>query len=297
MQDKIRLLSEQWNKATRSGKNFVYNANADVFELHNNGIEPHLLNHQDLILFGVETTKKLLFGNLGSITTKDNYLFWSWMCTLLLDFHHAPPPHPIRDNIPLYQLLETCAALALGENNHDIQQPRMHAGLALSYLSFPLMESLSRTILSEYLSIDGVVLQEFKAIQKTYKVNDRCSSLQHALHFAIEQIKNDELKIGLASIVENLEQFSEDNYTGYKYLFNLRNSALHAGKSPPTIGAYCFSISLLLALALIEKNYSEYWKWANVNVRHLKQHPHNRFSWQETYSKLYNIEGKGNEFG
>ncbi|WP_223514335.1 hypothetical protein [Pseudomonas sp. GL-R-26] len=299
MQDEMRAISDKWYAANKPAENFIYNADVEAMEFHSNGIEPHLLDQDGLICFGVESTKKLLFGNLGSIHTKDIDLFWSWMLALLLDCQPTPPPHPIRDNTELYQLLETCAALAISNEETNIMNPRSNDGVALSYLCFPLMEALSRTILSEYLRIDGTVIKDFTVFGSEYGEKKRykyCSSLKDSLHFAIEQIKNPTLQEGLSDLITNLEKFSEADVTGYKYLYGLRNSALHAGKSPPTIGGYCFSISLLLALYVIEEKYDGYSKWAKTNISNFKKYPRPCFYWQGHYAKLYLIEGKGNEF-
>ena len=303
-QQKIETLCSDWRASIKSGDGFLLNNLITKHELNQNGIEPHLLDFTNLAITGSEIGKNLLFAKDSCYIGQDHYLFWTWTASLLLDSHPCKTPNPITNDRDIKFLLESCISTLLAHPTHILNNLSTIPQTVLLnnssdmgfYLCFPLLESLSRLSSSEHLSRDGKVIKRFtipKSRHKkenTYGIGSKCSRLQDALYLAVDGIPNPTLKIKTQQLIDSLENFSDNDNNGYEYLFDLRNSALHAGISKGSITATLVTISILLALSLIEPQYNTLAQWARINSIHQRANPRNIHSWHTYYAKIYSIE-------
>ncbi|MCU1722450.1 hypothetical protein [Pseudomonas sp. 5P_5.1_Bac1] len=272
IEKEIKNLSQKWAEQTQPGEHFRFDAFTEALELHNNGIEPHLLTTDQLITYGVESGKKLLFGNMGAYISQDNQLFWRYCSSLLLDFHHAKPPHPIRENSDLFRLFQACMANMLTERGNPLPltaqsflADRAEPMLCASYLFYPLIESLSRVILKDYMQPNGDITRAFQVGPVAYAPPDqgkgktKCSNLKHSLAFAVEQIENPKLKAGVTELLDSLKRFTTNN-GGIDLLFSMRNDALHSGASLAPIAGFSATLSCLLGIEIAKNNIDAYRK-------------------------------------
>ena len=297
MKDSIRNICEEWRVKTTTEEGFTYNSETARYELHRHGIEPHLINFEELVCFGVEVSKNLLVGRLSSFETKDHKLFWLYASSLISDYHPGNQSHLMRDDPELFQLFNTCTSLLFMEHQPSASMGNstpqsFNPSLLASYMFFPLLETLSRRIASEYISEDGVVIKEFCVDGISYLPTGKrkCSSLKHILHLAVSRVEPDSLRAGISELIQNLEKFSSDDKDGYAFLYELRNSALHAGVAVATIGGYAASIAMLLGLNIYKDRFENSRKFINESIVYLRAQNFSPPCWFAIYAKNFSAQ-------
>ncbi|MBX8536260.1 hypothetical protein K5D33_16290 [Pseudomonas cichorii] len=261
MKEKIEELSQNLRDILRNkeGGLELRAGSSDRVSLFKNGIKPHTLNFDELITLGSELGKNLSFAKRGCFTTFDHSLFWSWTAAILLDFIPGTEPDIVRQDSDLSSLLSTsmCSALRVINVSPSLNCPELNGNIT-AHLGFPLIETLSRKTLNEYLTPEGIVIKPFPSNKGTdYKEGRRCSSMADALSFAITIQKNPLLQIKLKQLIDDLEIFAKNEDSGIDFLNILRNEALHAARTASTIGGVLLTIGLLLCLGLVEDRYDE----------------------------------------
>lgn len=300
----IEELCSNWRKSIQYGDEIRFHNQEKKHELSQNGIEPHLLSFNELATLGSEIGKNILFAKDSSYIGTDHYLFWTWCSAIILDGLPSPIPNKLYNDPTLKSLFETCISsmltttpgfyegLALGKPSYTILS---NSNQICSYIGFPLLESLSRFLAADYLTMDGEVIQPFtipktdKHPEKEYK-KGRCNRLKDSLYLATTKITNDHLREKTASLIRSLDKFSDDNDNGYEYLYELRNSAMHAGVSQQALAGTLITIASLLALSLVEAQYDRLAQWSRINSKFKRHQQDLTNSWCSLYSKLYSIE-------
>ncbi len=265
MKEQIEKLSKNLRDILRNNAGgFQLQTGWDQTLLCNNGIEPHILDFDELITLGSEIGKNLSFAKRGSFITSDHYLFWSWSAAILLDYLPDIEQNLIHKDSDLSSLLSTSLCASLDQLKFsDYLPPNNHKGNIMAHLAFPLIEALSRRVLNEYLNQDGKVIQSFTIKMnppnknKTYDKNSRCNSMADALSFAATNLNNPLLKIKTQQLIDDLKIFANEQESGIDFLKTLRNEAVHAAKTASTTGGALLTIGLLLCLGLIEDRYDE----------------------------------------
>ncbi len=301
----IEELCSNWRKSIQYGDEIRFHNQEKPHELNQNGIEPHLLSFEELATMGSEVGKNILFAKGSSYIGTDHSLFWVWCTAIIVDRLPCPPPNKFYNDSTLKSLFETCISsmlattpgffegLALGKPNYTLLN---NSYQICSYLGFPLLESLSRLLASDYLTMDGETIEPFtipktdKYPEKEYRKGSRCNRLKDSLYLAATKITNDHLREKTVSLIVSLDKFADANDNGYEYLYELRNSAMHAGVSQHALAGTIITIASLLALSLVEAQYENLAQLSRLNSRFLKNQKDLTNSWISLYSQLYSIE-------
>lgn len=261
MRSKIEKLLKSWPTQFTASPNVIGITFDDTLSLHENGIEPHLLSIQDLIYTGVKLTQNILIPGGSVMTNLDHKLFWLYSCSLLLDHIPFEPRQVLYADRDVFYLFRTCMSQLFIESRLDqnLMERYCDNRMIASYIFFPLIELMSRAILSEYMSRDGLIKKRFSISGQTYAPREdrstrgakpKCSNLKHALMFAVEIIEDNDLKSGLTELIEHLNELTGDDSSGYQFLYDARNAALHQGVSITAIGGFAATICILLGFQI-----------------------------------------------
>ena len=275
---RIRELCATWRKvATRDG-GISIGGESERFRLHNNGIRFHDLGYSELTEALVGLTEVLLLPGLNTVVDLDHTLLWAWCGELLLG-----PGAPLADVDPeIRQLAETTVRAALANvtspTAEGFERSRTARGLmgsnaseylarahnVLPFLAFPLLEAVVRRACKEFVGLDGVVIEPFSALGRSYKPGKRCSNVGHLLRLLVERVATEPLRENLITLLLHVEglsravRHSHDGQDGYDVIFEWRNSSLHGETSLSTIGGTVLNLALLIALDSIMHEFEQH---------------------------------------
>lgn len=300
MRTKIDKILDSWSTQFTTLPNGTGITFDDDTSLYNNGIEPHLLTIDNLIYTGVRLTQNMLIPGGSVMATLDHKLFWLYSCSLLLDHVPFEPRQILYTDRDIFYLFRTCMSLIFTEHHRDqnLMENYCDKNMIASYIFFPLIELMSRVILDEYMSRDGTITKDFsisgqhyapRGVKSTKGAKPKCSNLKHALMFAVEIIDNQDLKLGLTKLIEHLSELTDDESTGYQFLYDARNAALHQGVSDITIGGYAATICILLGLHINRASLLKDKKYVDERLAREQIRQPDPNSWIQLYARYSRI--------
>ncbi len=274
----IEKLCDDWCAATQAaGGGMAIGRDTEKYRLLANGVVFHELNFEPLCAAITGTTKVLLRPGLNTVVDHDHFALWAWCAELLL----SPGSQVFsQDQFEIKSLFETAVHAALANcrrppanreerktqsklidlQPHHAKYFVQNAHLALAYLSFPLLEAMTKRACSAFVDLSGSVRSKFSIPRKkggvrSYDLGEQCSSLRDLLHLhfsivAAPQLRSliDKLRIHLSELDRAQDPFD--------LVYGWRNDSLHGSASFQTIGGTLLSWSFLISLAELEPSFA-----------------------------------------
>lgn len=284
--DKIALIESLYDEyihsVTGPNNSLQIGRDSNKYRLLENNILFHECSYEEIQACLVYLCKTSLINNVLVATYNDHFCLWSWCINLLIERHGAY--YDSEREPELKMLFEMCSSAAMSIHAWDIHAPMEHVrnyaelhsarnnyfsgefnnkkGFALSYLCFPLLESVTRKYCNEYVNYDGTIKKDFTITQnngnsREYKTGKTISNLCHMLYLVTSTTKDEKLK---KSIISACEIFKSNNKKGFEAIFSWRNSSLHGESNHAGIGAALFTLSLLVMLDKIKNEYNQHKK-------------------------------------
>ncbi|TQF71773.1 hypothetical protein [Pseudoalteromonas luteoviolacea] len=241
---------------------------AQQFSLLENGVKFEELDHSELKSALLGLSKMLLLPSSITIKTKDHNYLWAWCAHIIL----APSQTPAfftDDEYDLKQLLETCVFAALSSMTRQVTNPEEHYNRyehitfnqrmflenksnALAYLVFPLLEGVCKKLCSEYVAMDGKVVNEFSGVSngRPYNLGRICSSLGDLLFLTSREFPCEELD----KIMEQIHTF-DGSKSAFKTIYGWRNQSLHGERKFNNVTALLLNLVFLLIINSIEEDF------------------------------------------
>ncbi|HZL66991.1 MAG TPA: hypothetical protein VFC29_06625 [Candidatus Limnocylindrales bacterium] len=270
--DKIESLCTSWAQAVRQGQGFAIGGQSEQYRLWNNGIGFHELDYDEIRTACVELAKILLLPGRNTIIDLDHILLWSWLSELLIGRDGPMSSSANREIHDLAQITARSASAGSSVPTREgFDRARQADGLltlnareflrggyiALSYLSFPLLETIARRSCGAFVGLSGEVLQTFpKGHNQSYIVGKYCSNVGDVLRLLINQVASAELKSDIEDILQHVASI-EGATDGSEVIYRWRNSSLHGETTLQTIGGTVFSLGLLISLDSIKSSYAD----------------------------------------
>lgn len=299
--DEIKALCDAWYQAAKKPKGgFAIGGETEKYRLLHNGIQFHELDFEQLVAAISGLTKVLLLPGLNTIVVDDHFHLWSWCSEIILSEEANflnNNEHEIRD------LFETCARASLvrcrkppssREELHkqtEIEQQLPHharyflqkSSLSLAYLSFPLLESISKKICHSYVGMDGRVIAPFNVPNKTgsarkYDPGGRwnqkqCSSLRDLLFLVYNTLSDSNLRTSLTEFRDHISTL-DNSEDPFDIVYKWRNQSLHGTTNFQTIGGTLLNLTLLISVHQIAKQYQDVRDKVIKHCRWEAQHEH-----------------------
>ncbi len=213
----------------------------------------------------VGLTDRLHYRNSGQYIDEDQRQFWEWSAKLFSsDFAKKIIGTEIHSH-----LTDLVFPSLFCNENPFLEEPRLadprynqfviklvrNQARLLSYLTFPLLEAVARSICATYISTDGTVLREFSVDGKIYVRGQRCNSLKHALMQA-EALSSTALS-GLHYRLEQVVQRITPSEPLYMAIYTWRNETLHGNDFAAIKNRIVFNIAILFLLEKCCENYKD----------------------------------------
>lgn len=299
-EERILDLCDSWCSAAQTPEGGIsIGHQSEQYRLLNNGIHFHELEFKSLKAALLGLSKVLLLPGLNTVVDQDHFSLWSWCAELIL---HRDSNIFDDDEFELRKLFETCVRASLAncvkpvtsreEWQQQVDRDKLlphnakyfvqESSLTLAYLAFPLLEGACKKLCSDYISMDGNVLQSFEVPNrkdgvKKYDPNvwnrKQCSSLRDLLFLTSRLYSTIELE-NVKQHIKELEGGSDAFDTIYKW----RNQSLHGTTSFQTIGGTLLNLVLLLLINKLEHNFEQVRKETVTQCRWNLQHE-NRVPW------------------
>ncbi len=213
----------------------------------------------------VGLTDRLHYRNSGQYIDNDQRQFWEWSAQL---FSSDDAKNIIGTDIYSHLMDLVLPSLFCNENPflEELKQPdprynqfvkslvRSQARL-LSYLTFPLLEAIARSVCAAYIAPDGVILNGFTVDGRTYSPGQRCNSLKHALMHA-ESIASCTFG-GWHTRLEQVVHRITPSEPLYKAIYSWRNEVLHGNDFVAFKNRIVFNIAILFLLEKCRDNYED----------------------------------------
>jgi hypothetical protein len=279
MREKIKKICSSYLSSieTSDGEANIQIEHLNSNILSANGIEPHLLSLEELVIFGAETAKRSIYAGV-TFTDVDHHLFWSWAGALLTEgVPMEKEDDAIRTDSHLRHLFHTTVRYMLPRQNAINEKPNSYPminrpEIIASHLSFTLLEAICLKICSEHVAPNGDVIKKFKVSGKELKPADKCSNVGTLLQLCLQLTKNETVKKSIGELLARLAKIHNENF-GSSLIFALRNKALHRGETDQSIGVSILTISILLSLQLIEQHFDHYKPWIQRTAHNYLHHP------------------------
>jgi len=298
---KIRELCDNWCAAVQQPDGSIaIGGQSEQYRLLRNGLQFHELGFEQLIAAIDGLTKVLLLPGLNTFVDQDHFGLWSWCSEVILYretnfFDHEE--HELR------KLFETCIRSSLAnckkptpnreewEKQAELERQIPHharyflqeSSLVLAYLTFPLLESVSKKICNEYVSMDGSVIAKFDVPNKvggtrSYDPNGRwnqqqCSSLRDLLFLIYNNIAGNDLKIALNEFRNKIATLNNTE-DPFDVIYKWRNQSLHGTTSFQTIGGTLLNLVLLIVIHQLSDRYDSLKNNVFEHCRWEAQHGH-----------------------
>lgn len=273
----IKSLCEDWRKKALDEEGIIKIGESEEFRLVRNGINMHELSFEELQVCCIELTKILLLTGRNTIISEDHQLFWAWIGEVVNDINYFDSSNEreikelfsvcIRSTLagiekPICSIEESRKRFEYKRNHpieHNLKEVYIHKDLILSYLAFPLLDGVLKKYCSNYVQLDGKVINDFKVIrengyQKKYEVGDLISSIEDLLLLVIQKVGEKELVNDLKSILQHISELENSN-NPCKIIYTWRNSSLHGQTNYSTIGGTILNISIIIILHSIKDKY------------------------------------------
>src|SRR4051812_80264 len=230
------------------------------------------------------TYQQTLFDPAGITVVWGGELWlWSWITELLV----APPgatqrlvPRDDYDNAVAYLLRLTCRAALADIPTRDIssreeaevemERQRLMEWNArqmiserngiLAYLSFPLLEGITKLCCSAWVTLDGVPLQRWapSGSSRAYDPSDsrprKYSNLRDLLWLLHNEVAGADERAGLDAFRAQL-QAAAPGTDPYQLIFDWRNGAVHGADLRTRVGPSVYNLALLIGLYAIRDRF------------------------------------------
>lgn len=299
--ERILELCDSWCSAVQLPEGGIgIGGQSEQYRLLRNGIQFHELDFTSLKAAIIGLSRALLLPGLNTIIDQDHFGLWSWCAELILSQDAG-----VFDNeeYELRKLFETCVRASLAScvkpaasqeewqqqvnrNElipHNAKYFVQESNLALAYLAFPLLEGTCKKLCSDYISMDGNVLQPFEVPNrnegvKQYDPNGRwnqkqCSSLRDLLFLTSSLYEASEIE----QLKGHIKQLG-DGSDAFDVIYKWRNQSLHGTTSFQTIGGTLLSLVIFLLLIKVEQNFEQVRQTALNGCRRNSQ-SQNRTPW------------------
>jgi hypothetical protein len=125
----------------------------------------------------------------------------------------------------------------------------------LAYLSFPLLEGVTKLRCNDYVDLNGTVRQSFNVANRQYDPANRVSSLNHLLWLLYDCVADADEKQALESLRESI--YRAKGTDAFEQIYIWRNSQAHGSESLREIGYTVYNLALLVGLHSIQERYDE----------------------------------------
>lgn len=275
-EEEIRELCDRWLEASRTDTGgTTVGQHTRRFRLRENGISPPDVTYGEMRALGVGLTRVLLSPKMGTVIDLDHYLYWSWAGELLLEPSRgifSPEENELR---ALFEVAIRSAMASVRGSSGDPRTDRQmdevrrlitpfhqqqlmeNNHLILAYLSLPLLEGMLKKACSDYVAMDGTVLQEFEGAKGTYETGNRCSRMKDMLVLARTLSPSESLRNDLEAVGAHLTQFqvSDEDAEPFAVIGDWRNESLHGETTHPTIGGTVLTLAILVGLSELSDRY------------------------------------------
>jgi hypothetical protein len=273
----IRALCQAWVDAFRGvGREQQVQGDPEEFRLRRNGIEFPSLEHAELRAVCLGLSETLLWPGNNTYIHEDHLWFWSWCAELLC---HPRTTYFAQNEDELKHLSRLCFRAALGQARRSSISPEMNATLghpvehnaaeflshlhiALTYLSFPLLEAILKKACRKYVTMNGEVITEFTVPRRDgsphdYKVGKSpCSSTRDLLLLLLERSPYAGLRRDLQEHRTHLQTLGRPGEDGFDLLYRWRNSSLHGSDLLATVGGTVLNTALLVVIGELCDSYA-----------------------------------------
>jgi hypothetical protein len=272
----ITALCESWVAAATAEGGIAIGSATEQYRLRNNGIYFHELDYGSIQTACLGLSRVLLHGGLNTVIDWDHRWFWAWCGEIFAGrtgmeggAYFGGAEGEIRQLFGL-----ACrAALAGVFNSNDPdawerqREQRQHAEpnaqalidesqVVLVYLSFPLLEAISKKACGTYVDADGRVIAPFSVPGRSYRVGARCSSVRDLLWLLHDDVASDNLRSALDLQRQHLQGL-DSSVDSFGLVYDWRNSSLHGSAHLPTIGGTVFNTAILIALDGVAAHYGD----------------------------------------
>jgi hypothetical protein len=227
-----------------------------------NAIVIHELEHDELRAVGV-AIMRMISPPHGAVITEDALLYWGWVTDLLFDLENRVFGDAFFELHEMWSATASVALLsALPPNPRAIPIQfqrlfRVHYTLfALS--TFPLIESMAKRSLPDYVDMDGTVRRAFPVPYRRdgkLEIGKQCNRVRDLL-FLLSEVGDEGLRADLGAVRAHLGQ-NVPNLDGFQLIDKWRNSALHGETRYASIAGGLFTVATLIALSLMRDDFDE----------------------------------------
>jgi hypothetical protein len=163
-----------------------------------------------------------------------------------------PPPSMDKD------ALKEMMRKKIDEGEPNAREMLSNKTSILAYLSFPLLEGMTKLRCSDYVNLDGTVRQSFTVDDTPYgatKGKKRVNSLHDLMRLLHDYVADADEKQVLDSIRDSICQATGTD--AYRQIYDWRNSHAHGVASLRGIGYTVYNLALLVSLHGIRDCYEE----------------------------------------
>lgn len=278
----IQNLTRLWHEATQvEGGGSRIGEHTECYRLSRNGIAFHQLQYDEILPAIGYVTSTLLLPGLNSVVTQDHLSLIAWCQQVILDRNHISQS-PL-ENRNYHKMAEICSSLELidfhsgSEINRSTEWLTImgERGMIIACLAFPLLEGGLKICCSDFVTIDGVVKQDFEISlvnrnNETYKhkqkAGDKISSLKVLLQLYHELVASHPAKEAV-SIIKNSLSRLHPQVDPMQLIYDWRNSTLHGADSFSTIGGTILGLTFIVEISKEKDNYEDFRKQTIENCR------------------------------
>lgn len=281
---KVLELCQSWRDAvTQKDGSMVVGSNSEQYRILRNGFKFHDMDYSEIRASCVGLTSTLLLPGKNTIVMEDHVTLWSWVGQVLCGRHRSSfeSSHDRPRNSHIRELLGLCfhgvlanadtsSAASWEAQQGDLKRQSWHKTAwlmgnhtVLAYLSFPILEALTKRHCSSFVESDGLVIRSWETSRINKKngqpilrpQGSKCSSLYDLLKLLTDHVAAPDLQSDLRQIETHLSTFSNEGTSGFQVLYDWRNGSLHGASLESTIGGTLLNLVSLLALELLESDY------------------------------------------
>jgi len=261
-----QLCDACYTASTPAGGGAAVGPQSAGFRLLANGVVFPELDFECLCAAVTGTTRVLLLPGLNTIIDDDHFSLWAWCAELLLPPRaqlFAANQREIRNlfGLTVHTALASYRSPSTIQHHHAMCFAQS-AHLALAYLSFPLLEAMTKRACSSFVGFDGRILSPFSVprrdgSQRSYAPGpNKCSSLRDLLYLHRSVVASPQL----LALIDKLRSYLtalDNTQDPFDLIYSWRNDSLHGSTNYQTIGGTLLSWSLLICLAEIEHDFEQ----------------------------------------
>lgn len=224
----------------------------------------HNLGWSELCDLAIVSAMNLLTHGLNTYISSETKLFWCW-CGNIINLPIYDRPYSIEENIKR-KLLQTTILSKLTKVDFDLNTYNntflSNSHIINSYLVFPLLEHILKEKCSEYVKIDGTVIQEFSYPNKngkncTKKLGSRVSSINQLLQLYLSKVVHKTNSTYISLLLQHIEKTISNGESSTSIIYDWRNGNLHGTISHQTIGGILLNLIILIELTEMSNKFEE----------------------------------------